>query len=692
MDTPFTDRSRNLVRFGRHIGHDALDETFMASYAFRDRGSRMSVLKSPGTLPGPDEAYVLIHLNAKTCFEKLLGLQLHYPGQPEAQRKHQQPYNSMNYYRSHVEEWFSHTGAAPLPPVEGRCLIWMRDVDRLAIRYELHNKAPVAVPVAMRWISRPAAGEVKTGPDGWTLNQQEGEDAAPYAVRWSLGCRDRALTFTEEAEALQSEWLAPELEPQSTWSLEFDVTLALGRSTPAIYDPMGERSLPEAIAETEAAYARMPALEGEFQRFEPLLLKARGILRSLQCRDHTAADEPLTTIHAGKTGVAATWWWDTAFTLVGLAAARDAETGLGAMRLLLEGVQAHPEHRPPCTAINGTYDYAYQHPIMAWGAAHYLEASPNHEFLAWAWQPLRDYVTHWLAHFDVRGEGLSIYPRGACCLDDSQRWQAGAPLDYARAPWYSQAWGGMEASEYEHPDTNTYLYLECRALAHFARQLEMPGEARAWDERAQRLAAAINEHLWDEAAGCYGDRHIETGAFAGLANPASFMPAYAGIAPPERAQRMLREVLLDPERFNTTLPFPTADRSHPSFRSGGFLYAPPRFPGSLVQQAYWKGRTWPHVSYWMVGALWQSGLEEEADRAALKILDAMDRSETIHECYDALTGNPVGHAEFMWSAAAVVALATRHYRRGPLGLRGTGQETAEPSCHGTSRAAGAAPG
>jgi glycogen debranching enzyme len=219
----------------------------------------------------------------------------------------------------------------------------------------------------------------------------------------------------------------------------------------------------------------------------------------------------------------------------------------------------------------------------------------------------------------------------------------------------------MRTDRFESVDTNTHLYLECRTMARFARGLGREHEEREWDQRAETLARQINALLFDPATGTYQDRHIVDGRFSGMLTPSVFMPLYAGIAPRDVAQAMCRRYLLDPQRFYTTLPFATLDRSHPAFRSGGYLYAPPSHPGSLVQQAYWIGRAWPHVSYWMVGALWHSGLHAEADEAAARILDAISRSESIYECYDSLTGFGNGHPEMMWSGAAVLALAYRRY-------------------------------
>ncbi len=68
-------------------------------------------------------------------------------------------------------------------------------------------------------------------------------------------------------------------------------------------------------------------------------------------------------------------------------------------------------------------------------------------------------------------------------------------------------------------------------------------------------------------------------------------------------------------------------------------------------------------------------MSEEADQAVVKILDAVNRSESIYECYDPLSGTGTGHAEFPWAAASVLAMLHGLYRMGPLGgnLRPAGE-------------------
>jgi hypothetical protein len=92
---PYVERSRNLVRFCGHMPHEQLHDWFVADFGFRAELSRFSILKNYGTLPGPDEAFSHLQQDARPLFEKLLGLEMEYPGTPYPL----QPYSSMNYYR-----------------------------------------------------------------------------------------------------------------------------------------------------------------------------------------------------------------------------------------------------------------------------------------------------------------------------------------------------------------------------------------------------------------------------------------------------------------------------------------------------------------------------------------------------------------------------------------------------------------
>jgi hypothetical protein len=658
---PLTARSRNLVRFCKHLPHEQLHEWFPAAFGFRSEFSRFSFLKNYGTLPGPDEAFSHLQQDARPLFEKLLGLEMEYPGTPYLL----QPYSSMNYYRSHIEEVFHHTGPQhrPFPPVEGRCVMFFSGTDVLKVEFYLTNKSAVEVAVKLRWFSVPAAGlsrSLQLLSDGFrhACVQKVARDYEASAV--VVGGCFRSQN-SDEGIVLRTDWEALTLAAQETRTWVFEV-----RFNDAI--PQGKPlNLAGAIANVETRYAALPELPSEWRRFEPLVLRAAGIMLSNRFLETAPTGKRVPTIHGGKCGVEAAWFWDSATSLLGLGFVRDAETGWGTIRLLCDGIGA--DGKPFVRYCDGEYVKDVQNPILAWGVWNFHALCQDREQLAHAYPALKRYVEWWLRKWDLGGQGLYVYASDEGCtgLDDALQWCEKFPIALKPGEaWHSKDWGHSRPDLFESVDTNCHLYLEMKALARMAVELGLPAEAAEWEQRAAALGERIHVRLFNPEAGIYQARSIVDGRFNGMVSLESFLPIYAGITPQPLAQKICRDFLLNPDRFYTTLPFPTLDRSNEAFRSSGTLYQPPAYPGALVQQAYWIGRAWLNYDYWMVGALHQAGLVKEADTATEKILDAVSRNESIYECYDPLTGTGTGHAEFPWGAASTLALVYRLYRQGPL--------------------------
>jgi hypothetical protein len=645
-----------------------MEADFAGDFAFRDAGSRFSVLKSLHTEPGPDECWGAFCRDPRLLFRKLLGLEVLYEGPAPDRRKYAAVYNSVNYYRSHLEEYFCHNGIQPVPPVQGECLMWFAGPDDLRVRYRLRNRADVPIPLRLRWHAEGEPGrspEARGLPDGFEFCHGWEVTRVPYRARARLIADGAPLAFAARETRFESEWRSDTLAAGGTLEYRFRVAFAFNDEPyPAPPADAEAGAGPEAaIGLAETAYARLPRLRPPFDRHEALVLKAAGTLRSLRFRDFDAGGRPVMTIHAGKTGVAATWFWDTAFTLLGLGVARDAETAEGAIRLLADGITAGGV--PPCTYEYQSYTYRYQMPILAWGVGHYLHHCPNDRLLADVYPALSRYANKWLEFRTP--SGLVVHPPGGTALDDTLRWHTGFPLSPAPGrPWHEQDWGAARAEAFEAPDVNSFLYLDLVTLARMAAKLGRREDARTWESRAVALADAINRCLYDPALGIYQDRHVPTGRFTGFISNAAFQPLYAGIVPPDRAERLCRDWLLNPAHFLTPFPFPMVAVSQPTFRAGGFLYAPPEYPGALCQQAYAYGRSEVFMDFWFLGGLYHAGRRAEADALALRILDEVARHEAINECYDSLTGFGNGHPEFMWSSAGVLAIAAEYYKQPPV--------------------------
>lgn len=657
--------TRNLTFFRRHLDVDCLHADFAADFGFRTDGSHFSIFREPTGAPGPDEAFAHVQMDARRLFVKLLGMEVDFKGPYRL-------YTSTNHYRSHLHEFFHWTAGQyqVSPPLEGECLMFFAGCDELIVQYRLRNVSEAEVPIRLHFRSEPCAGEharheTKGSGFGFGMTQKV---ASPYQAWVRVTSDDPKLRFGWKDGEFRSQTVDIRFrgreERSWTFLCEFSsggipVHHRLGRaSVPA------SRGLKAALKRANRTFQHLPPLTGEERRFQPLVLRAAGILLANRSRDTDRQGRAVTTIHAGKSGVAATWWWDGAIHLMGLGVCGDRETIRGAMHLLLDGLGQ--DGSPVVRYCNGTYHEGAQMPILAWGLMQAQMTAPDPALLRRAYPGLSRYVRWWLAR---RGtSGLVTLPGGCTAQDDSPRWTPSFPIAWEKGgAWDAKHWKPPHNADFECPDVNAHLYLELRALERMARAQGRLGEAREWKQKAVALGKAINRRLFDPVTGLYQDRHIPSGRFTGYLTAGCFLPLYAGLAPKAAAVAACRRYLLDPERFYTTLPFAGVDRAHPTFKPGGRLYEVPQYPGALLQSAYWLGRVWLQYSYWLTGALWQSGLRKEADAAADKILDALLPQESLYECYDPLTAMGNGHAEFSWGAAAVLALAYRQYRRGAVG-------------------------
>jgi hypothetical protein len=653
---PLSEKTANSMRFCRHPEYECLHDDFAGNYAFKDQGSRFSVMKNTKSAPGPDECFAHLDVDDRPAFKKLLGMDLAYVGMSDKKAADLCLYNSMNYYRTHIEEFFYHNGVMPLPAVSGKCVMYYPSTDVLKINYELINHSDSEVKLKVRWFSVSEdifPEEMEITKDGFEIVQHH-KVLEKYDAKIKL---EGNGSFKSADSKLVTDWQEVDLKGGECREFTFIARFALNDESFSCGE--SGKSLDKLVAETEKSYSKVAGGLAGSKQHESISLKAAGILRTLGYACHDCKGERRHSITAGKCGVIATWFWDSAFTMLGLGLAGREENGYGAARILLDGIKE--DGTPPGMYVMEHYKYVYQQPILAWGIGHLESLAPSDEFLEYAYEPLCRYVKHWLNSWDLAGKGLSVYPPGGTCWDDSLRWQDNFPLESG----IDKSWGEMHPEKFMNVDTNTHLYLECMTLAKMAAKLGFADESSAWKKQGQAIAEKINSELYDPELGIYQDKSVD-GKFTGMITPSCFMPLYAGIAPAEVALRLSKDYLLNPERFYTILPFPTLDLQHPAFRGGGFLHTPPNFPNALVQQAYWRGRTWPHVSYWMVGAIYQAGLTAEADKAADRILEAMSKTESIHECYDPLTGYGNGHPEFAWSSSAVLALASRLYRKDPV--------------------------
>jgi len=178
-------------------------------------------------------------------------------------------------------------------------------------------------------------------------------------------------------------------------------------------------------------------------------------------------------------------------------------------------------------------------------------------------------------------------------------------------------------------DVQCFLVDHYRTLGRIAKVIGRPGsEQQEWMQKAERLAAAVREHMWDDDAGtfwCVSD----TLQFKRVGSPVEFHSMTTGVASSEQARRLLLR-LKDPAKYAPSPRYPF-----------GLPSAPFDSPWFIVQDG-WSGTVWPIQTYYTVRGLASYGFQDEAATLARTLYWMMARdyrvTGTIWEQYDPRTG------------------------------------------------------
>ena len=183
----------------------------------------------------------------------------------------------------------------------------------------------------------------------------------------------------------------------------------------------------------------------------------------------------------------------------------------------------------------------------------------------------------------------------------------------------------------------------CRSERDLGRIAEAIGEDPAPHyERADRMARAMNEKLWDESAGLYYSYDVVADSPIRRDTIFSYLPLFAAVCDEDRADRVMENL-----RSHC---FCVADRDCVGVPTYDMCQAD--FQGEF----YWRGPVWFNMCWYMAKGLRNYGNVELADwieRSLLRLV--VDRG--FYEYYDPETGKGLGADGFSWTAALFIDLA-----------------------------------
>jgi hypothetical protein len=284
-------------------------------------------------------------------------------------------------------------------------------------------------------------------------------------------------------------------------------------------------------------------------------------------------------------------------------------------------------------------------------------AAPDRKWLRRIYPRLAKWHQFWFRRRDGNGDGLLEWGSDPTPAYEFPQLRADNPaLQHSakcamyesgldNSPMYDGVPFNPQTSTLELADVglNSYYAMDCDSLAHIAEWLGNKRHAAKYRAEYERMKQRINERLWDDANGIYANRHWRApgedstlrvphsalpahDSLSPRWSPTSFLPLTAGIAPPDRAERVVRGHLLNEREFWGEFVIPSISRSDPAF----------------PDTDYWRGRIWGPFNFLVAEGLRRYRFDDAAAQLAGKSLDLFMRNWRadggVYENYNAVTG------------------------------------------------------
>lgn len=193
-------------------------------------------------------------------------------------------------------------------------------------------------------------------------------------------------------------------------------------------------------------------------------------------------------------------------------------------------------------------------------------------------------------------------------------------------------------------DTNVEIVVGLKCAAALAKRL---GDGKAEEKYLmlkQEFSDAINRYLWDEEKGAYYPYLLKSGQHENFLMASTFLPLREGIAPKDRAERLVSLLLGDAFGWDT-YPVFSASRFDPQFTVT---------EGPYQFNASWSGSVWSLLNEGIVQGLKDSGYTELA--ATLAYRTVQEFNGKYFEFLQPFDGSGQGVKRYAWTASQYIQL------------------------------------
>ena len=283
-------------------------------------------------------------------------------------------------------------------------------------------------------------------------------------------------------------------------------------------------------------------------------------------------------------------------------------------------------------------------PLAAWAVMNVYENTGDKAFVEEMFDKLYKYHQWWYTDRDHDKNGVCEYGSTDGTLI-AAAWESGMDngVRFDEAEMLKNEPENAWSMNQENICLNSFLYAEKGYLAKMAQILGKNELADKLTQEAKALKEHIQTKMFDPETGFFYDTRIGTGEFIKVMGAECWLPLWAGIATPEQARQVL-DKMLDPTKFNSTVPLGTLEISHLRFRP---------------TRGYWRGPVWIDQVYFGVMGLRKYGFDKEADMFVRKYIanaQGLLTDGPIHENYNPLTGETLNCPNFGWSSAVTLRM------------------------------------
>lgn len=190
-------------------------------------------------------------------------------------------------------------------------------------------------------------------------------------------------------------------------------------------------------------------------------------------------------------------------------------------------------------------------------------------------------------------------------------------------------------------DLNTFIYQEYKAMSIIAQKLNKKTDFNYFSKRASEIKSNIDKFLWSNDDGIYYNIDSRDGSFIKRVSYNSLHPLFAHIASKDRADRFIKNYLLNPNKLWSDYGVRTLAKDDKDYNNANII----------KPYSNWQGPIWSIANYFAIQALLNYGYQKEAitvvKRVAKLCLDDIAKTGGMHENYDAETSKPLAAPNFI---------------------------------------------